>query len=278
MNMEKSERTALGTNAPKATKDTYGDMRVEGVYKVYRSLVSLADCSFEIPKGKFTCLCGPSGSGKSTLISLLAGYEKPDDGKVLLNNKPMPGPNSDVIVVFQETALLPWKNLMDNTTFGPLMQHKLSRDEARKQAQALIDKSGLTGFEGKHPSQLSGGMQRRAELIRALINKPQVMLFDEPLRGLDAMTRQIMQEYIIKMFEETGMTMFFITSDVDEAIFLGDTVYFLTDRPGKVKTKMEIDLPRPRKLEHLTSDRYFQLKGDAIKIVMEEAKGEKLVI
>ena len=132
--MEKSERTALGTNAPKATKDTYGDMRVEGVYKVYRSLVSVADSSFEIPKGKSTCLCGPSGSGKSTLISLLAGYEKTDDGKVLLNNKPMPGPNSDVIVVFQETALLPWKNLMDNTTFGPLMQHKLSRDEARKQA------------------------------------------------------------------------------------------------------------------------------------------------
>jgi NitT/TauT family transport system ATP-binding protein len=116
-------------------------------------------------------------------------------------------------------------------------------------------------------------MQCRAELIRALINEPRVMLMDEPLRGLDAMTRQIMQEYIIKMYEETGMTTLFITSDIDEAIYLGDVVYFLTLRPGTIKHKIDINLPRPRKYQVLTSNEFFNLKAEAIRVVMEEANG-----
>jgi NitT/TauT family transport system ATP-binding protein len=251
----------------------YSEMQMEGVYKVYGSLVSLANCSFEIPRGKFTCLVGPSGAGKSVIISLLAGYERPDGGKVLMDGKPVRKPGPDRIVVFQETALLPWKTLMQNTIFGPIIQHRLSIEEATRKAKILIDKSGLTGFENKYPYQLSGGMQRRAELIRALINEPQVMLMDEPLRGLDAMTRQIMQEYVIKMYEETGMTTLFITSEIDEAIYLGDTVYFLTLRPGRIKHKMDIDIPRPRTYHILTSDKFFNFRAEAIKVVMGETKG-----
>jgi NitT/TauT family transport system ATP-binding protein len=251
----------------------YGEMQMNRVYKVYGSLVALADCSFKILRDKFTCLVGPSGAGKSVIISLLAGYERPDGGEVLMDGKPTSGPSSDRIVVFQETALLPWKTLINNTIFGPVIQHKLSVEEATNKARTLIKKSGLTGFENKYPFQLSGGMQRRAELIRALINEPRVMLMDEPLRGLDAMTRQIMQEYIIKMYEETGMTTLFITSDIDEAIYLGDVVYFLTLRPGRIKHKMDIDLPRPRKYQVLTSNEFFNLKAEAIRVVMEEANG-----
>jgi NitT/TauT family transport system ATP-binding protein len=253
-------------------KTKYGEMQLENAYKVYGSLVALADCSFKISRGKFTCLVGPSGAGKSVIIKLLAGYETPDGGRVLMDGKPVTGPGSDRIVVFQESALLPWKTLMENTMFGPIIEHKLSRQEAKHKAQTLIDKSGLTGFENKYPFQLSGGMQRRAEVIRVLINEPRVMLMDEPLRGLDAMTRQIMQEYIIKMYEETGITILFITSDIDEAIYIGDTVYFLTLGPGKIKNKIDIGLPRPRTYRTLTSNEFFNLKAEAIRIVMGELK------
>jgi len=248
----------------------YGEMKMDGVYKVYGSLIALADCSLEIPRGKFTCLVGPSGSGKSVLIRLLAGYEMPDGGRVIIDERPVSKPGPDRIVVFQESALLPWKTLMENTIFGPVIEHRLSIEESKRKAQILIDKSGLTGFENKYPFQLSGGMQRRAEVIRVLINEPRVMLMDEPFRGLDAMTRQIMQEYIIKMYEETGMTILFITSEIDEAIYLGDIVYFLTLRPGRIKHKMDVGLSRPRTYHTLTSNEFFRLRADAIKTVMGE--------
>jgi NitT/TauT family transport system ATP-binding protein len=251
----------------------YSEMQMECVYKVYGSLVALADCSFEISRDKFTCLVGPSGAGKSVIINLLAGYERPDGGRVLMDGKPISKPGPDRIVVFQEAALLPWKTLMKNTIFGPVIQQQLDIEEATRRARILINKSGLTGFENKYPFQLSGGMQRRAELIRALINEPRVMLMDEPLRGLDAMTRQIMQEYVIKMYEESRMTTLFITSDIDEAIYLGDIVYFLTLRPGKIKHKMDINLPRPRTYKILTSNEFFNLRAEAIDVVMGKAKG-----
>ena len=253
---------------------SYSSMSLKDVWKVYqsfgRTVVALKGINFEVPKGKLTCLVGPSGSGKTVIIHMMAGYETPDGGQVLMDDKPVGGPGPERIVVYQETALLPWKTLMENTTFGPLMQKKISKKEAIKRAQALIDKSGLTGFEKKFPYQLSGGMQRRSELIRALINDPKVLLMDEPLRGLDAMTRQIMQDYVIKLYEETKTTMLFITSDIDEAIYLADTVYFLTQSPGFIKDKMEITLPRPRTSEVLITKEYNELLAKAIDIVMAE--------
>lgn len=240
------------------------------VFKVYGSLVTLANLSLDIPRGKFTCILGPSGAGKSTIVNLLAGYERPDGGEVIMDDMPVLGPSSERTVVFQESALMPWKTVMENTIFGPLIQGKLSAEEAKHKAKKLIIKSGLADFENKYPDQLSGGMQRRAELIRALINEPRVMLMDEPLRGLDAMTRELMQVYLARMYEDTKMTMLLITTEIDEAIFLGDVIYFLTPRPGSIMHKMEIDLPRPRTPGILTSKEFFRYRTEAIDVVMKE--------
>jgi NitT/TauT family transport system ATP-binding protein len=177
----------------------------------------------------------------------------------------------DRLVVFQETALLPWKTVWENLIYGPTVQGK-DLMEIADQAEGLINLVALTGFEDRFPSQLSGGMQRRAELIRCLINQPKVLLMDEPFRGLDAMTRQIMQEYIIKLYEETKVTILFITAELEEAIFLGDKAYFLTVRPTHVKKELPITLPRPRTLEHYVSDVFLNLQREAIEIVDEEAQ------
>jgi NitT/TauT family transport system ATP-binding protein len=231
----------------------------------------LENVSFKISKGSFTCLCGPSGCGKTTIINILAGYMEPDVGACLIDGKSVTGPGPDRLVVFQETALLPWKTLWENTTYGPMVQGKDLMEIADK-AEYLINLVGLNGFEDKYPDQLSGGMQRRAEVIRALINEPKVLIMDEPFRGLDAMTREIMQEYTIKIFETTGVTIFFVTSELEEAIFLGDKAYFLTVRPAQVKKEMTIDLPRPREFHHLASRRFLELQREAIDIVDEEGQ------
>lgn len=248
-----------------------GEMEVRGVYKSFgRGKEALEDVSFRLERGKCTVLCGPSGCGKTTLVNLLAGYITPDRGEILLDGKPVKGPRWDRLVVFQETALFPWMNLWDNTMFGPIVQEEDIK-EAEEMARYLIDKVGLTGFEKKFPYQLSGGMQRRAELIRALINKPKVMLMDEPFRGLDAMTRELMQEYFIKLYEETRMTVLFITAELGEAIYLGDIAYFMTVRPGTIKKRMEINLPRPRTYRVMATSEYQELESIAIKVVDEEA-------
>lgn len=249
-----------------------GEMEMRNVYKSYGpGKEVLENVNFKIEKGSFTCLCGPSGCGKTNLINILAGYIQPDIGECLLDGTPVVGPDSDRLVVFQETALLPWKNLWENTIYGPMVQGKDLMDIAEK-AEALINMVGLAGFEESYPSQLSGGMQRRAELVRALINEPKILLLDEPFRGLDAMTRQIMQEYIIKVFETTGVTILFITAELEEAIFLGDKAYFLTARPARIKKELIIDLPRPRRFQHLTSRRFLELQREAIDTVDDEAK------
>lgn len=248
-----------------------GDMEVRGVYKSFgRGKEALEDVSFRLEREKFTVLCGPSGCGKTTVINLLAGYIPPDQGQIFLDGEPVTGPGWDRLVVFQETALFPWMNLWDNTMFGPIVQGK-DKKESEEMAQYLINKVGLTGFEKKFPYQLSGGMQRRAELIRALINKPKVMLMDEPFRGLDAMTRELMQEYIIKLYEETKMTILFITAELEEAIYLGDIAYFMTVRPGTIKKRMEINLPRPRTYRHTATPEYQELEKIAMQVVDEEA-------
>jgi len=248
------------------------EMEMRHVYASYGpGKEVLDDVSFKVEKGRFTCLCGPSGAGKSTIINILAGYLPSDMGECLIDGKSVVGPGKDRLVVFQETALFAWNTLWENTIYGPMVQGE-NLMEIADRAEYLINLVGLTGFEDKYPNQLSGGMQRRAELIRALINEPKVLLMDEPFRGLDAMTREIMQEYIIKVFETTGVSIFFITAELEEAIFLGDKAYFLTARPAKNKKEINIDLPRPRKFEHLMSRRFLELQGEAIETVDEEAQ------
>lgn len=239
-------------------------------YSKKMQTVILQNCSFNVEAGKLTVLIGPSGCGKTTVINIIAGYERPDRGEVLMDGKPVTGPNWERLVMFQEMALFPWLTCYENVMFGPIAR-AFSRKEAHKEALMLLDKVGLGEFCDKYPSQLSGGMQRRAELARALINKPKVMLMDEPFRGLDAMTRKLMQEYYLKIFEEFRATNVFVTSELEEAVILADNLLVMTNKPSKVTKVIDVDLPRPRNWSMATSKRYLEIKGEALELLHDEA-------
>lgn len=250
---------------------------IEGVYRAFEHKRVLENVNLELEEGKFTCLVGPSACGKTTLVNLIAGHEFPDRGKILFRGEPVRGPDADRLIVFQETALFQWLNLWENTIWGPLSRTKGKMpDEVLDKTARWIERVGLKGFENKFPLQLSGGMQRRAELIRGLVNEPSLLLLDEPFRGLDAMTRELMQEYVTELFEEMERISFlFITSDIQEAIFMSDMVYFMSPSPATITKKMAVDLPRPRKLEITTTPEFFHYKGEAIDAVYCEENVEK---
>jgi NitT/TauT family transport system ATP-binding protein len=260
---------------PGITQGASGEMTVEHVRKRYglEPLVKvvLGDCSFVLENRKLTVLIGPSGCGKSTLINILAGYDKPDSGKVSIDGVPIKGPGRDRLVVFQETALFPWMTTFNNVSFGPRVRNEMSKEELGVETTRLLKLVGLEAFADKYPSQLSGGMMRRAELVRALINRPKVMLMDEPFRGLDAMTRALMQEYYVRLFETKPGTNLFVTSEIEEAIFLADRLIIMSNRPATIRKVLEINLPRPRQLQMLTSKEYLGYKGEALEILHEEA-------
>jgi NitT/TauT family transport system ATP-binding protein len=241
------------------------EVLLDCISKSYAGSCVLDKCTFDVPAGTFTALVGPSGCGKTTIIDLIAGYDWPDAGRVTVSGRPVSGPGWDRLVVFQETALFPWMTTIDNVTFG-LQNRGVERREAEVRA-----KFGLRGFERKYPSQLSGGMQRRVELARAMINSPQVMLFDEAFRGLDTMTRGLMQEYLLGVFEENPITTLFVTTEIEEAIYLADRVIVLSGRPTSTKETITVDLTRPRKLEMLSSAQFGAIHERILSSLIEEA-------
>jgi sulfonate transport system ATP-binding protein len=254
--------------------DTFAQIEVSHVTKTYGAArfakTVIRDCSFTIERGKLTVMIGPSGCGKSTLIRLLAGFERPTEGTIAIDGKPVSGPGVDRLVLFQETALFPWMTTYGNVMFGPRARGEAKA--ARKRTQFLLEKVGISAFRDKYPPQLSGGMQRRAELARALVNDPRVMILDEPFRGLDAMTKKLMQEYYAKLYEETRRTTFFVTTDIDEAIYLADRLLVMTNAPARVRTVLEVNLPRPRRLEDVIEDDNANLiKMEALSLLHEEA-------
>lgn len=231
----------------------------------------ITNFNLTVRAGQLTVVIGPSGCGKSTLVNLIAGFEAPDSGTILIDGKPVSGPGHDRMVVFQETALMPWLTVRQNVCFGPQLRGDMSAAALRQEADRLIEKVGLRDFKDKYPLQLSGGMQRRAELARAIINQPKLMLMDEPFRGLDAMSRELMQEFFLKLFEENHRTNLFVTSEIDEAIFLADQLVILSNRPATVRTVIDIDLPRPRQFSMLASPEAYDYKRQALDILHEEA-------
>jgi NitT/TauT family transport system ATP-binding protein len=231
----------------------------------------IADLDVVIEPGLLTVVVGPSGCGKSTLVNLVAGFERPDKGQILLNGERVTGPSKDRMVVFQETALIPWQTTYENIVFGPKLRGDLKGKELHEEAVRLLQKVGLGEFMHKYPLQLSGGMQRRAELARALINQPKLMIMDEPFRGLDAMSRGLMQEFFLRLFEENRRTNLFVTSEIDEAVFLADRLIVLSNRPARVRAIIDIKLPRPRHYSMLSSPEAFEYKRQAMEILYEEA-------
>jgi NitT/TauT family transport system ATP-binding protein len=259
----------------KRTPDAATLLEVRGISKSFgigplRQLV-LDDCSFTLETGRLTVLIGPSGCGKSTLVNILAGYEAVDAGEVQLAGQLVRGPGIDRLVVFQETALFPWMTTYKNISYGPTVQRSRKHVEIEAEANQLLETVGLLDFKDKYPNQLSGGMQRRAELARAIINNPKIMMLDEPFRGLDAMTRELMQEYFLRLYEHRRQTVLFVTSEIDEAIFLADRLLIMSNGPGRIKQTIAIDLARPRKPELLTSPQYLQYKEQALEVLHAEA-------
>ena len=249
------------------------EVTLTGVAKVYGDEFTakevVKDCSFRIEEGKFTVLIGPSGCGKTTLINLIAGYEQVSAGRITCDGKPIVGPTRDRLVLFQETALFPWMTVFENVMYGPSVQGR--RASAEAEAVSLLSRVGLQDFRDKYPNQLSGGMQRRAELARTLINRPRVLLMDEPFRGLDAMTRQLMQEYLLKLFEGSGQTVLFVTTEIDEAILLADKLILLSRAPATTRETIEVEIPRPRGFSVFDSARYAELKSHILSVLYNEA-------
>ena len=256
-------------------KITPGELTVQGVSKSYGALhfrkEVVRECSFTIERAKLTVMVGPSGCGKSTLIRLLAGFEAPTEGTVMLDGAPISRPDRDRLVLFQETALFPWMTTWDNILYGPRARGQLT-PETRTFAEFLLQKVGLQDFRDKYPLQLSGGMQRRAELARAMVNNPKVMILDEPFRGLDAMTKELMWEYYSRLYEENRRTNFFVTTDIDEAVYLADRLLVMSNIPCQVRAVIDIDLPRPRRLVDIfENDRANDIKKQALSILHDEA-------
>ncbi len=230
----------------------------------------IADLDFEITPGELTALVGPSGCGKTTIANLVAGYEKPDRGQILLDGAPVRGAGRDRMLVFQESALFPWLTTYRNVAFGLELAGQ-SAPSIRAEVMAVLQLVGLADFADKYPAQLSGGMLRRAELARAMMMDPRLMIMDEPFRGLDAMTRELMQEFFLRLFEQHRRTNLFITSEIEEAILLADRLVLLSNRPATVRVLIPITLPRPRSPAMLASREAFDVKRQALEILHEEA-------
>ncbi len=258
-----------------------GALSIRNVGKVYdpggAGVVALDDISLEIRAGEFCVVVGPSGCGKTTLLNCIAGFDGVTAGEISMDGAVLaaPGrklaPGADRMVVFQAGALFPWKTVLWNITCGPVLSGRLSRSAAEEQARALLARVGLAGIEQRYPGELSGGMKRRVEIVRALLNEPRVLLLDEPFRALDALTKIVVQEALLELFDLSRKTIVFITHDLEEAIFLGDRVAVMTTRPGRVKKLITIDLPRPRDYRLLTTERYRELKQGALEAIHEEA-------
>ncbi|HEV8226533.1 MAG TPA: ABC transporter ATP-binding protein [Methylomirabilota bacterium] len=216
--------------------------------------------SLRVADRDFLCLLGPSGCGKSTLLRMVAGLDRPTTGRVLLDGEPVAGPGADRGMVFQSYTLFPWLTVEENIGFG-LREQGVRREERRRVAAHFIERVGLRGFERHYPRMLSGGMQQRTALARALANDPKVLLLDEPFGALDNQTRALMQELLLGIWEADRKTVLFVTHDIDEAIFMANRVAVMTARPGRIKSDIAIDLPHPRHYTVKTSPEFSAYKA-----------------
>jgi NitT/TauT family transport system ATP-binding protein len=267
-------------NTPRAA--ARGAIRIDDVVKVYdpggAAVLAVDHCSLDIPAGEICMIVGPSGCGKTTLLNAIAGFHSIDSGSIHLDGellcgpgKPKAEPGPDRVVVFQNGALFPWKTNLENVAFGPIMQGMLTPRQAHDKARAMMADSGLGGVESAYPGAISSGVRRRVEIVRALMNDPRVLLLDEPYRALDSLTKSVMHEALLEIYYKNKVTIFFITHDLEEAIFLGHRVVIMTSRPCKPKRILAVDIPHPRNYSVLTDRRFRSLMDQTMEAVHEEA-------
>ncbi|MET1077152.1 MAG: ABC transporter ATP-binding protein [Pseudomonas sp.] len=224
---------------------------------------------FAIAPGEFVCILGPSGCGKSTLLGALAGHLPPSTGTLRVDGRRVDGPSPERGMVFQQHSLLPWRSVLDNVAFGLKMQG-LGKTERQRQAADFLGLVGLQDFAQRWPNQLSGGMQQRAEIARVLINRPHLLLMDEPFGALDAQTRSKMQELLLEIWTRLRTTLVFVTHDIDEALFLADRILVMSPRPGRFIQDLRLDFPRPRRAGLLTSPEFVRLKRHCLELLRHE--------
>jgi NitT/TauT family transport system ATP-binding protein len=232
-------------------------------------VVAVDNLSLAVADREFISIVGPSGCGKSTLLRVIAGLVEPSAGEVFLDGRRIDGPSAERGMVFQSYTLFPWLTVRGNVEFGSHLK-MLPAAQRTKTAQAYIEMIGLKGFEHHYPKELSGGMMQRVAIARALANDPEVLLMDEPFGALDAQTRIIMQELLVNLWQRTPKTILFVTHDIDEAIFLSERVYMMTARPGRIKQVLDVDLPRPRSLDLITSPVFIEMKRAVLDSIKEE--------
>lgn len=234
------------------------------------SVLAVEGFSLDVQPGEFVSIIGPSGCGKSTMLNAVAGFIRPQSGGILIDGQPVMGPGADRGVVFQQYSLFPWKTVRENVEFGMKMKG-LAHFQRERAARTLLGLAGLLAFENHYPDQLSGGMKQRVGIVRALATGPRVLLMDEPFGALDAQTRAIMQQILTNMMQQLGITVLFITHDIDEAIFLSDRVGVMSTRPGTLKRILTVPLPRPRQAAMASSPDYLQLKQEIMALIREES-------
>ena len=233
-------------------------------------ITAVKDISLSVTDGRFMSIVGPSGCGKTTLLNIVAGFIATSSGSVLIDGKAISGPGPDRGVVFQSYALFDWLTVRENIEFGPRMAGVKARERAQR-ADTFLSMVGLRKFANRYPYELSGGMRQRVAIARALANDPEILLMDEPFASLDAQTRELMQEELLKIWETTGKTILFITHSVDEAIYLSTDVAVMSYRPGRIKQMFPVALPYPRADYSIrTDERFLQLKIAITELVREE--------
>lgn len=266
------EGRSRGVNAPMAVKLEAQGIRVEYYQpRTETRLMALDDVNFHVMDGEFVSIVGPSGCGKTTFLSVVDGLTPATGGRILIDGKVVTRPGSDRAVVFQDASLLPWRTVLGNVLYG-LECQGINSHQARERAQHFIEMVGLGGFENHYSHELSGGMQQRVNLARALAVDPQILLMDEPFASLDAQTREVMQEELLNIWRQAKKTVLFVTHQINEAIYLSDRVIVFTARPGTVKQTVAIDIERPRKLAVKRGPRFLALEDHVWDLIENEVK------
>jgi len=246
-------------------------LQVRGVERRFDSTLALQATDLDVEENDFITILGPSGCGKSTLLRIVAGLDRPTAGEVALDGRRIDGPGADRGMVFQSYTLFPWLTVLDNVCFG-LAERGLPRAQQLDIAHGFLAKVGLKGFDKHYPKQLSGGMQQRTAIARALANDPRMLLMDEPFGALDHQTRELMQELLLGIWEQERKTVLFVTHDIDEAVFMGSRVVVMSARPGRIKLDRKVDIPHPRHYSVKTTPAFAALKAELTEQVRVEVR------